>query len=386
MRVLPFSYLEQPTAAAAVGWPDQSISTWTSSGEGNQWLTEGTSLFNSSNTVSYGTPTYISTTTSNSCCFWAGGTLAPDGNIYVLGHLEDNMLVINTNTDAISYIAFPSSIGLNPSAHGGAYSAITNSLYFCTQYGIVFYNLTTATWSTAYAYPRSGIAQGFMLGPSLDGTKIYYHGFFSVREIMYFDTTTSTNVATGATYAGDRLGGTLSWNDKFFMGGGGGSSDFMSYDVATNTATAFGNGNINPDIYRNAVQHPDGYLYSFPGYGGGYIKKIDPVPSPPVMTDVLTGILSSGNFNSYRVGGDGKIYMVGASNYLGVYDVANNSFSFSTITGKYEGMSVGANGDIYCIPWSGGTDVMKIPVVNGSVITPTNPTPYNGWTGRLQPT
>lgn len=383
MRQFPFSFLEQPDAAPAGGWPDQSISTWTAT-EGNQWLTEGTSLFNSSNTVSYGTPTYISTTTSNSCCFWAGGTLAPDGNIYVLGHLEDNMLVINTNTDAISYIAFPSSIGLNPSAHGGAYSAITNSLYFCTQYGIVFYNLTTATWSTAYAYPRAGVAQGFILGPSWDGTKIYYHGFFSVREIMYFDTTTSTQVATGATFTGDRIGGGLSHNNKFFMGGGGGSTNLMTYDVATNTATGItGGASISADQYRNAVQHPNGYMYSMPGYGATNIKKID--PATLTMTDDAS-TTSSGNWNSYRVGGDGKIYCVGASNLLGIYDTVNQSMATVSISGKYEGMSVGANGDIYCIPWSTGTDIMKIPVVNGSVITPTNPTPYDGWTGRLQPT
>ena len=45
MRQFPFSFLEQPDAAPAGGWPDQSISTWTAT-EGNQWLTEGTSLFN----------------------------------------------------------------------------------------------------------------------------------------------------------------------------------------------------------------------------------------------------------------------------------------------------------------------------------------------------
>ena len=383
MRQFPFSFLEQPDAAPAGGWPDQSISTWTST-EGTAWLTEGTSLFNSSNTVSYGTPTYIATPAVGSCCFWAGGTLAPDGNIYVLGHLEDTMLVINTNTDVISTIAFPASIGANPSAHGGAYSAITNSLYFCTQYGIVFYNLTTATWSTAYAYPRSGVAQGFMLGPSWDGTKIYYHGFFSVREIMYFDTTTSTNVATGATYAGDRLGGGLSHNNKFFMGGGGGSTNLMTYDIATNTATGITGGTtIGADEYRNVVQHPNGYMYSMPGYGATAIKKIDPVTL--TMTDDAS-TTSTGNWNSYRVGGDGKIYCVGASTILGIYDTVNQSMSTTTISGKYEGMSVGANGDIYCIPWASGTSIMKIPVVNGSVITPTNPTPYNGWTGRLQPT
>ena len=125
-------------------------------------------------------------------------------------------------------------------------------------------------------------------------------------------------------------------------------------------------------------------MYSMPGYGASAIKKIDPVSL--AMTDDATSPTSSGNWNSYRVGGDGKIYCVGGSTILGVYDTVTKVMTTSTISGKYQGMSMGANGDIYCIPWSNGTNIMKIPVVNGNVITPTNPTPYNGWNARLQPT
>lgn len=381
MRQFPFSFLEQASAAPAGGWPSQATNPWTAT-EGQAWLTEGTSLFNSSNTVSYGTPTYIATTVTAGVAWWSGAVLAPDGNIYACGHLEENMLVINTNTDVISYIAFPSGIGINPSNNGGIYSHQTNSLYFATKFGIVYYNLTTSSWSTNYAY-SFGTNQANMLGASYDGTKIFYNGYVASKQLYYFDTATNTNVATGATYTGDRIKGGLSWNNKFFMGGGGGgTADYMSYDVATNTTTAItGGSSIGADQYRNMVQHPNGYVYTFPGYGATAIKKIDPVTL--TMTDDASTI-SNGNWNTYRVGGDGKIYCTGASTILGIYDTVNQSMSTTNISGKYEGMSMGAKGDIYCIPWNNGNSIMKIPVVNGSVITPTNPTPYNGWNARLQ--
>ena len=54
MRVLPFSFLEQPDVAAA-GFPDQSLATWTST-EADAWLAYGAS-FATTSTFGYGTTT-----------------------------------------------------------------------------------------------------------------------------------------------------------------------------------------------------------------------------------------------------------------------------------------------------------------------------------------
>jgi len=368
-----------PVVFEDLNFPEQRTLQW-SNNDSLSWMRAGAQYFTTTNGVSYGTPVNIGSSFGAVTSKYAGGALALNGNIYTLGHLPDNYLVIDTLTDAVSTTGSISPT--DPSSNASAYSPFTNCIYSDADDGIYKFNVATS----AFSFVSKGFTgQAILLGPAQNGTRIYFHGFFNQRRMYYYDILTDTVTNTGVTWTGDRLTGCLSWNNKFYIGGGGSSTNFLVYDVNANSATTItGGAAIAADQYRNFIQYYDGFLYTFGGFGANRIKRINPVTNEVV--DVFTMAATNYNFNDFAIGADGKIYCVGASNVLGIYDPRTNSFTTGTMPGNhYEGIVMGAQGDLYAIPWnSTTTNVAKIPILNnGRVIRVLQE--YNGMICRHLP-
>lgn len=367
-----------PVVFEDLDFPEQRTLQW-SNNDSLSWMRAGAQYFTTTNGVSYGTPVNIGTDFGSSAIKWAGGALALNGNIYALGHLQDNYLVVNTLTDATSTTGSISPT--DPSSNASAYSPFTNCVYSDADDGIYKFNVATSTFSFV---SKGFTGQAILLGPAQNGTRIYFHGFFNQRRMYYYDILTDTVVNTGTTWSGDRLTGCLSWNNKFYLGGGGGgSTNFLVYDVNANSATTItGGAAIGEDQYRNFIQYFDGFVYTFGGLGANRIKRINPVTNEVV--DVFTMASTAYNFNDFAIGADGRIYCVGQSNTLGIYDPRTNSFTTATMPGNsYESIVMGAQGDLFAIPWSTNY-VAKIPIQNnGRVIRVLQE--YNGMICRHLP-
>jgi len=348
-----------PVAFENLQFPDQRNLDW-SDFESIEWMRAGREYFTTENGITYGNPAQVGPNLAGSSLNYAGGALAEDGTIYALGHAADEILKINTYDNTFTSQSYSP---VNPSSNSCAYSPFTNCVYFDSDKGIVKYDVDTTT-TTLVSTPFSG--QATMVGFSHDGRYLYFHGFFTSRKMYYYDILSDTVTDTGTSFSGDRITGCLSWNNKFFMGGGGGSTNFLMYDPVANSVTTFGS--TSADRYRNFIQYYDGYMYTFGGYGAAQIKRVDPVTLDVV--DVYTMGSSGYNWNDYEIGCDGKIYCVGQSNTLGVYDPRDNTFTTKTLpASSYEGIVMGANGDLYCIPWN--TNIAAIVPIqnNGRVMT-----------------
>lgn len=356
-----------PVAFENLSFPDQRNLDW-SDFESIEWMRAGRDYFTTDNGVTYGTPVQVGSDLPSSVAMYAGGALAQDGTIYALGHLADDILKIDTYTDTITSQSYSP---VDPSSNACAYSPFTNCVYFDSDNGIVKYDVSAGTYS-ATSYPYSG--QGTIVGFSHDGRYMYFNGFYSSRKMYYYDILSDTITDTGTSWSGDRLTGCLSWNNKFFMGGGGGSNDFIMYDPVANSATTFSS--AAADQYRNFIQYFDGYMYTFGGYGSNLIKRVDPVTLDVV--NVYTMPSTTYNWNDYVIGADGKIYCVGASSTLGIFDPRDNTFSTATLPGtNNEGIVMGAQGDLYVMPWS-TNKISKVPIQNnGRVITELQTWNYN---------
>lgn len=366
-----------PVAFENLTFPEQYLLDW-SDNESLQWMRVGAQYFTTTNGCSYGTPVVIGTDFGASTTKWAGGALALNGNIYALGHTQDNYLIVDTLNDTTSTTGSISPI--DPSSNASAYSPYTNCIYSDADDGIYKLNVVT----NGYSYVSKGFSgQGIVLGPAQDGRRIYFHGFYNSRKMYYYDILSDSVTDTGVTWTGDRLTGCLSWNNKFYLGGGGSSTNFLVYDVDANSATTItGGAAIGADQYRNFIQYFDGFLYTFGGFGANGIKRVNPVTNEVV--DVYTLAATNYNFNDFAIGADGKIYCVGASSTLGIYDPRDNTFTTGTMPGSsYESIVMGAKGDLYAIPWNANY-VAQIPIQNnGRVLRAIQE--YNGIIGRHLP-
>lgn len=369
-----------PVAYEDVNFPDQKDLNWTRN-ESLQFRRAQEQTFTSQTGVTYD-PNAISIGPSygGSLAKWAGGALANDGKIYALGHDQDSYLVIDTYTDNVSTTGSISPT--DPKNNSSVYSPYTNCVYSDADDGIYKFDVATSTYSYV-TKPYSGRA--VMLGQALDGSRIYFHGFFSSRKMYYYDILTDTITDTGVTWTGDRITGALSWNNKFYLGGGGGSTNFLVYDVDSNTATTItGGSSIGADQFRNFIMHPaTGNMYTFGGFGSDVIKMVDPVTD--TVYDVGTQQGNANNFNDYCIGADGYIYAIGQGNVIGQFDVFTNTFNvFGFLPeGSWEGITMGALGDLYAIPWN-SQQVAKIPILNKNEVTGEFQQSFNGITARFQ--
>lgn len=347
-----------PAAFENVTFPDQKSLDW-SSYESLEWLRAGGQYFNSKNGITYGAPITIGPNFGATAAKFSGVALAYDGCLYGLSSVNQSAyLKIDTYTDAVTTIPFTPT---GPSSLASAYNGFTNSIYSDMRFNtMAVFNVGTQTYTTI-TKPYTG--EAIMIGASHNGRRMYFHGFYVIRRMYYIDALTNTVVDTGVTWTGDRLTGALAWNNKFYLGNGGGSTNILVYDANNDTTTTITGGQaIAADQYRNFIQYYDGFMYTFGGFGSNKIKRVNPATNQ--MIDVFTMPATNYNWNDYAIGADGKIYCVGASNQLGIYDPITNTLSTVTLPGSsYEGLAIGALGDLYAIPFT-APFVVKIPVQN----------------------
>ena len=91
-----------------------------------KWLDRWNTYFHPDNGVSYGSPVSIGPDYGGSVAKYSGGAIAPNGIMYVLGHLADDFVEIDTFTDTF----VSSSAITNPSALNAIYHPYTNCIYY----------------------------------------------------------------------------------------------------------------------------------------------------------------------------------------------------------------------------------------------------------------
>ena len=366
-----------PAAFEDLTFPEQALQYWTKY-EFNQWSRAGLNYFNSgSNTITYTTASLLHTGLGGV----AGGALAKNGKLYLGTYGASNVWTLDTLTDVTASLG-----SFSNNCQSVFYNAFTNKAYFVVD-GFVKVVDCVDDSVQSISLPFAGQAIGY--GVSLDANYAYVNNFFASQNIatVNMNATGSTTSFSGA-FSGDPLKGTMGWDNKMYMGCGGGSTGIKVYDPATNTVanlTVPGVGNTS-DSYRDIVQHYDGYLYSFPAYNSGYsIIKIDPTTStitkPISLTDPRTFSLC--------VGADGRIYGIGngdATDYgVLIYDTKQNTYELESIsqTKNWRLIIMGAKGDLYLFN-TAGECWKKTCINNGGTIKALEE--YNGIVSRFQTT
>jgi len=360
------------SAPGVVLFPDQSLATWTST-ESAQWLAAGASSCNTSTFAYSGSTVRIGTNYGGGLAKWAGGSLASNGKIYCAPHLRSDWLIVNTNNDTTAVTGS----GINGSSQGSVYDKITNTVYGFGSSGTKIITSTDVSSNISGPGNRScNPIQGF------DGDYLFTAGFtFTGMRRYQISTNTTTNMATPTQGFGE-LGVGGSDGCMYFPNITSGTN-VLKYDPVANTCTniAIGTG----DVFSTMIQHYDGYIYLLPS-GGSAIRKLD----------VATGTISAAHTmasgfgcSSACIGLDGRIYMVssgGGVTTMRWYDPTANTSGNITIgssDSSFQGITMGANGDLYLIPWTQSSFVHKLPLVTGTGTTATDIVSQYNFGGRM---
>lgn len=341
-------------------FPDQSLATFTSA-EATQWQNAASAF----NTTTYGYASSVSDlgSVAGGVAKYNTAALASNGKIYSPGHVNSNWLIVDTFNDTFT----TSTAGtFNGDNDGCVFDKITGYVYSFGNGGSKI-NPSTGVSSTITGPPNRQ-APGVQ---SFDGNKLYTAAAFGTSGIYEYNVSANTNTykASQGSAAGDS--GTLAFNGKIYFSSGGGTS-FLEYDPATNTATNFGS--VSADVFFLMITHPNGYVYAMPA-SGGIIKRIDPT------TRTITDITATG-YVGYTgcLGMDGKIYTVASSEgQIRYFDPATNTIgtiSSGFADSSYQGIAMGAKGDLYVTPWS-GAHVYKLALTTGTATAPAICQEYN---------
>jgi len=371
-----------PAAFEDLTFPEQALTYWTKY-EFNQWSRAGLNYFNSGsnsgNTAVYTTASILHTGMGDAI---NGGALANNGKLYLGMYGNNAAWTLDTFTDVTASLG-----AISNNCQSVFYSPITNKAYFVVDGNVKVVNCATNDVQNI-ALTFGGQSIGY--GVSMDGNYAYVANFFSSDNInrVSLINTGSVNAFSGSS-TGDTLKGTTSWNNKIYMGCGGGSTGINEYDPATNTVTTLavpGKGNTS-DSYRDIVQHYDGYLYSFPGYNSNYpIIRIDTATS--TITNVIASITDPRTF-AMCVGADGRVYGVGNGDAPGygvsIYNPITNQYTLESIsaTKSWRLIKMGARGDLYMFNTAG--EIWKKTLINGGGLQKPLQE-YNGIISRLQTT
>lgn len=277
---------------------------------------------------------------------YAGGVLAPNGKIYAVGHLADDVLVINSYTD--TFTSFSAGVGSDPSSTNGIYDSVTDRIYYGTKYGVYTINPNTDALEPS-ASNAFGTVQLGIVGQAYSSNELLVT-HKDGNNYRIYDTTTKTfgsNIPKGAF---TNTKGALAQNNVMFSGNLGGFTrrGFLFYDMNNGTSGSV----FTPptDSCRSAILAPNGFVYTFGAFTAPFnVVKINPI------TKTFTNVLSMNDTksNSYCFGADGRIYGVGQSNQMFAYDWRTNTIQYYTLpANSFEGIVMGAKGDIYAIPWS----------------------------------
>lgn len=371
-----------PAAFEDLTFPEQALTYWTKY-EFNQWSRAGLNYFNSGsnsgNTAVYSTASVIHTGLNSI----AGGALANNGKMYLGSYGGNAIYSFDTLTDATP--ALISSTSNN--CQSVFYSAITNQAFAVIDGNVKVINCSNDSVQNI-ALTFGGQSIGY--GVSMDGNYAYVNNFFASKNINRLSLiNTGSAAAFSGSFTGDPLKGTMGWDNKMYMGGGGGSTGIKAYDPATNTVanlTVPGVGSTS-DSYRDIVQHYNGYLYAFPAYNAGQpIIRIDPTTS--TITNVVASITDP-RVISLCVGADGRIYGIGnggAAGYgVSIYNPITNQYTLESISANknWNLIKMGAKGDLYMFNSAG--EIWKKTLLNGGGLQKPLQE-YNGIVSRLQNT
>ena len=106
------------------------------------------------------------------------------------------------------------------------YNAITNKAYFVVDGNVKVVDcIDNSVQNITLPFGSQAIGYGI----SLDGNYAYVNNFFASKTIARLDMITTGSVtAFSGTFSGDPLKGTMGWDNKMYMGCGGGSSGSQS--------------------------------------------------------------------------------------------------------------------------------------------------------------
>jgi hypothetical protein len=366
-----------PAAFEDLTFPQQTLIPW-SSYESDQWLRAYSNYFNQIcvPSASYGAAIEIGPTLAGGVAKYNGGAMADNGVIYAPGHVNTDWLLVNTYTDNVSVTG---SVGAG-NTNGAFYSPRNRAVYTASS-NPRMYKLSIDNNSGSFvALPALG-SQYFPFLLSYDGVNAYTTGTFNTDTMVRYDTSIESGSNMGIATSNDRNNGCLGPNGKMYWSPGGptGTRNYIEFDPATNTYTSFGT--PGGDTKNGMILAPDGFMYALP-LAANPITRIN--PKTLELTDVITPN-SLFRSNTACIGADGRIYIVGDSNQLSIYDWRTNTLEYLTLPSSsgYHGICLGVYGDLYLTPWS-ASRVVKIPLNNnrGRILRPI--LEMNGIFGRHQ--
>ena len=338
-----------PVSFEDLTFPNQKLQPW-SGFESQQWMRAG-SQFNSTICQYDTTTTRISIDYGGGFAKWNTATLAANGYIYSAPHVRTDWCVIDTFTDTVSVTG-----SVNNSNDGCVYDKISNAVYGFGSGGTKIIPGGVASNITG---PANRQAPGVQ---SYDGNFLYTIGAFGTTGIYAYNVSANSNASKLA--SADRADiGTLGIDGKIYFSAGG-IGNILEYDPVANTSTTIGS--FTADKFFAIKQHPNGFIYILPANGGTTIKRLNPLTKE--LIDVVT---PSPTFYAFTacIGADGRIYGVASNtNYINWYDPYSNTTGQITVSNgdtSFQGIAMGALGDIYITPWSAGY-IHKLALVKGS--------------------
>lgn len=364
-----------PAAFEDLTFPEQKLQYW-SGFEANQWLRATQNYFTSGsgNNVTYGTPIEIGSALSGGVAKYGGACIADNGKIYASGHLNVDILIVDTSNDNITTTG---NLGSSPSTNGIFYSPITRCVYTARTSTNAMYKLNIDTNTLTTGTLPSTTSQYFPFVLSYNGLVAYSPGGYTNKNFTKYDLLTDSGSLTGATYSLDRSNACLGKDGCIYAGAANGTS-YVKYNPDDNSITNIGS--FSADTHPGMIIGPDGNMYGMPNTGTNIIRINVPYNT---ATNMATPS-GAPKGHTQCIGADGNIYSVGDGNQCTVYDWRTDTTSNITLpdTGGYHGICMGVYGDLYCIPWSAGK-VAKIPILNnGRVLKPI--LEWNGVMGRFQ--
>jgi len=336
-------------------FPDQSLSTWTTT-QTAAWLNAGTTLTTSN--FGYSSTSTIIGSGYGGSANWYGSALAANGKIYAPPHTRGQWAVIDTTNDTVSLIGS----SINNENMGAVYDKITNQVFAFGNGGTkVVCSSDTASNLSGPGNRNGGVVQ------SLDGNKLYTIGLFGNDNIYEWNISSATSTSKVGVGADRYTAGTLAANGSIYWGAGGGTQ-FTQYTPSTNTLNNFGS--FSGDWTGPMVAHYDGYLYNFPRFSNSNIIRLN--PSDNSYTNIATLSISPQIISTQAcIGLDGRIYVTRENGAVYWYDPYSNTSGDITMAysnSSFAGITLGAYGDLYCIPYNGG-NFHKIALTTGAGAT-----------------
>ena len=354
-------------------FPDQSLATWTTT-ETAQWLSYGASVCNTSTFAYSGSTVRIGAAFTGTSAKWAGGSLAPNGKIYAAPHVRTDWLIIDTINDTRTTTG-----SVNSSTVGSVYDKITNTVYSFGAGGAKIVCSTDVSSNISGPPDRTtNPVQGF------NGDYLYGCGEFfytGMRRYQISTNTTTTLTSPGAQF-GER--GTLGSDGCIYWGNAGssGGSNILKYDPVADTCTNIATGG---GTFPTLIQHYDGNIYLLPSDASLGIKILDVATASISFVHNMASTFQSSNA---CIGLDGRIYIVSAVNtsvirWFDPTTTTSGNITISNSDGSFQGITMGANGDLYLIPWNNSLYVHKLPLVTGTGTTATNIVSQYNFGGRM---